>query len=205
MRGLNFFLALLAIMAVVAISALVADRLSEIRIWCFSRRLKSMSYAALVEKALRLRKDRMFAEAIMAHISDSGELLRIGRDAGRQSTRDAALARHCLLFGHRPGRKCICEVCKQEAHDFRDDRGRSPAETEDCGEYACTRCNAVFCRKYYPGCKETCINIDCNDGDGQIERYSSQSGQGGSWYEDCEGYAPPSIREKIVYDRQKVD
>lgn len=173
------------------------ESIPKIRLRRFERILKKRSQDERVELALRFDRDRAFADALAAQISDSEALLQIGRDAQSDSMQAAARARHCLLFGHRLNDKCVCSVCKQEAHDFRDPQGRTPAESSAFGEYACTRCSAVFCREYVPGCKDTCLYIECNDGDGQIERYSSQSGQGGSWLEDCTAFVAPSVRETV--------
>ena len=79
---------------------------------------------------------------------------------------------------------CECRVCGALRHDFRNATGQSPQETQSAGTFPCTKCNRVFHRTVDPpeGCG------DCNDcyGTGQIEYYSSQSGQGGSWFEECE-------------------
>ena len=173
------------------------ESIPQIRLRRFERILKKRSQDERVELALRLDKDRAFADALAAQISDSDALLQIGRDAQSDSMKAAARARHCLLFGHRLNDKCVCSICKQEAHDFRDQQGRTPAESSDFGEYACTHCPAVFSREYVPGCKDTCTYMECCCGDGEIPRYSSLSGEGGCWYETCERYVPSGIRESV--------
>jgi hypothetical protein len=175
----------------------IAESIPKIRLRMFTRSLTKRSQGELAELALRLNKDRSFADAVAAQISDSDALLQIGRDAQNDSMKAAAKARHCLLFGHRLNDKCICSVCRQEAHDFRDEKGRTPAETSDFGEFACTHCPAVFSREYVPGCKDTCTFMECCCGDGEIPRFSSLSGEGGCWYETCERYVPSEIRESV--------
>jgi len=191
------FLVLLGLGILFAAVVSIADKVPEILLELFARRLKKRSPGELVELAMRIDKDRAYADAIAAQISDSDALLRIGLEAQSASMRSAAHARHCLLFGHQFDDKCVCGVCKQEVHDFRNEQGKIPAETSVYGEFACTRCSAVFCREYVPGCKDTCSFMECCDGDGEIPRYSSLSGEGGCWYETCERYVPSCIRETV--------
>ena len=173
------------------------ERIPQVRLRRFERILKKRSQDERIELALHLDKDRAYADAVAAQISDSDALLQIGRDAQSDSMQEVARARHCLLFGHRLNDKCVCSVCQQEAHDFRDPQGKTPAESSAYGEYACTRCPAVFCREYVPGCKDTCNFMECCCGDGEIPRYSSLSGEGGCWYETCERYVPSGVSETI--------
>ncbi len=191
------FLVLLGLGLLFAAVVSIADKVPEILLELFTRRLKKRSQDERVEIALRLDKDRAYADALAAQISDSDALLQIGRDAQSDSMQAAARARHCLLFGHRLNDKCVCSVCKQEAHDFRNPQGKTPAESSAYGEYACTHCSAVFSREYVPGCKETCSFMECCCGDGEIPRYSSLSGEGGCWYETCERYVPSEVRESV--------
>ena len=183
------------------VASQIIESIPRIRLRFFERRLAKRSKDELVELALRLDKNRAFAVAVAERISDSEALLQIGRDAQSDSMKEAAKARHCLLFGHRLNEKCVCGVCRQEVHDFRDEKGRTPAETSDFGEYACTHCPAVFSREYVPGCKDTCTFMECCCGDGEIPRYSSLSGEGGCWYETCERYVPSEIRESVREQR----
>lgn len=175
----------------------IIEGIPKIRLWFFVRKLKKRSQSERLTLALHLDKGRAFSNAVAAQISDAETLLQIGREAASDSMKEAARARHCQLLGHRLNDKCVCGVCKQELHDFRDEKGRMPTETSDFGEFACTRCPAVFSREYVPGCKDTCTHLSCYDGEGKIECYSSQSGQGGSWLEDCSSYVPSGIRETI--------
>ncbi len=177
--------------------AQLIESIPKIRLRRFERMLMKRSQDERIELALRLDKDRIFADALAAQISDSDVLLQIGRDAQSDSMQAAAKARHCLLFGHRLSDKCVCSVCKQEAHDFRNPQGKTPAESSEYGEYACTHCPAVFSREYVPGCKETCTFMECCCGDGEIPRYSSLSGEGGCWYETCERYVPSEVQESV--------
>lgn len=79
---------------------------------------------------------------------------------------------------------CECRVCGALRHDFRNAAGRNPEDTQNAGTFPCTKCNRVFHRTVDP--PEGCGNCNDCDGTGQIECYSCQSGQGGSWFEDCE-------------------
>ena len=205
MNALNGLLILVALALIFLAAIFIAEKIAKFHLWYFTRRVRSKSLAKRIELALRLGKKQAYAEAVVAQIDDSDALLRIGREARSDLVQEAAQARHCLLFGHQLDDKCYCSVCKQESHDFRDGQGRTPSETTDFGAYSCTRCNAVFYREYVPGCKDTCTTIDCFDGDGKIERYSSQSGQGGSWCEDCGHYAPPGVHEEIRYEHPSSD
>ena len=204
MDGLFVLIGMAAVGLLIYAAASFVEIIPKIRLRFFERRLKNLSQGKLLSLALRLDKDRAFSDAVAAQISDAETLLQIGREAAYDSMKEAARARHCQLYGHRLDERCVCGVCMQEFHDFRDAEGRTSTETSDLGEYACTRCPAVFCREYVPGCKDTCDNLACN-GEGKIECYSSQSGQGGSWLEDCDRYAPSSIRETIRYQKQAIN
>ena len=180
MDGLFVLIGMAAVGLLIYAAASFMEIIPKIRLRFFERKLKNLSQGKLLALALHLDKGRAFSDAVTAQISDAETLLQIGREAASDSMKEAARVRHCQLFGHRLNDKCVCGVCKQELHDFRDEKGRMPTETSDFGEFACTRCPAVFSREYVPGCKDTCTHLSCYDGEGKIEYYSSQSGQGGS-------------------------
>jgi len=93
---------------------------------------------------------------------------------------------------------CRCTVCKKEIHDFRHENGCSPEATFAEGEYICSRCGAIFHRKY--------IRTECSycGSKGWYDLYSSQSGCGGSWEEKCPycGDDPSETKEWITYPKE---
>ena len=198
---MRFSIVLLALVLLTSVGFLVLfliESIPDIRLRVFKRKLKKLSAVALVDLALQSDRNQEYTNAIMVQISNSDDLLRIVQEAKSASVKAAAQKRYCLLFGHRTNGTCVCGSCLKIIHDFRDAQGRSPANTPEVGEYACTRCQAIFCREEYPSCDKTCPSKSCDE-DFCFERYSSQSGQGGSWFEKCPDYHPSGIQETIRY------
>lgn len=104
---------------------------------------------------------------------------------------DKAVDRHvcqhaCARLGHDLDARCICMRCGAEEHDFGSKYQSDLLPSSEKGKREhrkrCERCKAVSVSE------EVILFDSCSYcfGRGVVDRYSSESGQGGAWEEACE-------------------